>query len=354
MWPDQRLCDLLGVEHPIIQAPMTGSCTPALASAIANSGGMGSLGCALKSPDTVRSEVADLRRRTNFGFNLNFFATDAPKTDDTALARTREALSPWYARYGLGAPPSELPELPPGFDDTTLDLVLELAPAVVSFHFGTPRPHAVEALKAAGVILLSSATTVNEARALEAAGMDAIIAQGWEAGGHRGSHTITGPMDGVGSLALIPQIADAVSLPVIAAGGIADGRGIAAAFALGASGVQMGTAFLNCPEAATDEPRRERLRKATDTDTIVTDAVSGRAARAMRSAYAEDMARFDGERPGFRQMSVLAGPILDAADDDSASFLLYGQAAAMTTELPAAELMEHLISDARAVFRKLS
>jgi nitronate monooxygenase len=164
--------------------------------------------------------------------------------------------------------------------------LLEIQPAVVSFHFGVPSDDAIAALKNADIVLISSATTVAETQSLAASGMDAVIAQGWEAGGHRGSHEPTEPNQGVGVFALVPQTADAISIPVIAAGGVGDGRGIAAAFALGAAGVQIGNGFLSCPEAGTDEPRRALLRRARDTDTMVTDAFFGRPARAMRSRFA--------------------------------------------------------------------
>jgi nitronate monooxygenase len=353
MWPDRQLCDLLGVEHPIIQAPMTGTCTPALASAVANAGALGSLGCAGKDVETVRRQVGEIRDRTNRAFNLNFFVTDAPETDPTILESTRQHLRPWYDKLSLGDPPSELPAYGPGFDEARLDLVLDLKPRVVSFHFGCPDRLVVKALKDEGIILISSATTVAEARTLEAAGMDAIIAQGWEAGGHRGSHVPTAPSDGVGTMALVPQIVDAVSVPVIAAGGIGDGRGIAAAFALGASGVQMGTAFLRSPEAATDAARRERLRTATDIDTIVTDAVSGRSARAVRSRYTEDMERRREPLASFLHMYALSGPILEAADDEDASFHLYGQAAALAREMGAGALVDLLVEETRAAFAAL-
>lgn len=211
----------------------------------------------------------------------------------------------------------------------------------------------MEALKSAGIVVLSSATNVEEARALEAAGIDAIIAQGWEAGGHRGSHAPTAPSDGVGTMALVPQVVAAVSVPVIAAGGIGDGRGLAAALSLGASGVQMGTAFLNCPEAATEPARRERLRHATDRDTMVTDAFSGRSARARRSRYAEEMERARGALPVFPQMYALSGPIRAVADDE-ASFLLYGQAAALSREIAAGDLVEHVVREAREVMSRLA
>jgi nitronate monooxygenase len=347
------LCDLFGIDHPIIQAPMTGTCTPALAGAVANAGGLGSLGCALKSLDTIREQVGEIRQRTNRAFNLNFFVTSPPETAPDVLERVRERVRPWYDELGLGAPPSELPAVGPGFDAGHLEMVLDLKPRVVSFHFGVPEQPVIDALKAAGITLLCTATTVAEARALEEAGMDAIIAQGWEAGGHRGSFAPSAPQDGVGTMALVPQIADAVSVPVIAAGGIGDGRGIAAAFALGAAGVQMGTAFLSCPEAAMAPARLQRLWRTTDRDTMVTDAVSGRAARTARSRFTEEMERIREPRAGFIQMYALSRPILEAADDDAASFYLCGQAAALSKGVGAAELVETLVSEAEAVFARL-
>jgi nitronate monooxygenase len=353
VWPDRRLCDLFDIQHPIIQAPMTGTCTPALASAVANAGALGSLGCAGKDVETIRRQVDHIRDRSNRAFNLNFFVTDAPSTDRGVLERTRQRLQPWYDKLGLGDPPSELPAYGPDFDEARLELILDLKPPVVSFHFGCPDRRIIDVLKRDGIRLTSSATTVAEARNLEAAGMDAIIAQGREAGGHRGSHVPSAPSDGVGSIALVPQIVDAVSVPIIAAGGICDGRGIAAAFALGASGVQMGTAFLRCPEAATDPARRERLRTATDSDTIVTDAVSGRAARAVRSRYTEEMERRREPLPSFPQMYALSWPLLEAADDDDASFHLYGQAAALAREMDAASLVDLLVEETRTAFAGL-
>ncbi|WP_312891308.1 NAD(P)H-dependent flavin oxidoreductase [Mesorhizobium silamurunense] len=204
-------------------------------------------------------------------------------------------------------------------------------------------------------MIISTATNVAEARKLADCGADAVIAQGWEAGGHRGSHVPSGPGDGVGTMALVPQIVDAVKLPIIAAGGIADGRGIAAAFALGASGVQIGTGFLSCDEAGTDAPRRALIRSATDTDTMVTDAFSGRAARAKRTRYALEMEESRTPLPDFPQMYALTAPLGDAdhARLDFA-FHLYGQAAALNRELPAGELMHALVAEAKGIFDTLS
>jgi nitronate monooxygenase len=345
---------LFKIDHPIIQAPMAGSATPELASAVSNMGGLGSLGCGEMTAGEIRAAANALRAGTNRPFNLNFFIQDAPKTDAMVLERTRERLASWYIAFGLDEPPKELPDLRPTFDDERLPLLLEIRPAIVSFHFGVPHRDAIAALKNAGIILISSATTVAEARALEASGMDAVIAQGWEAGGHRGSHQPTDPGSGIGTFALVPQVADAVAIPVIAAGGVGDGRGIAAAFALGASGVQMGTAFLSCPEAATDEARRALLRQASDTDTMVTDAVSGGSARAMRSRFAEEMEKTREPLPAFRQMYALSVPLIEAAPDRDASFHLYGQAASLNRELPAADLFRRLVDEAAEVFRRVS
>lgn len=353
MWPKQDLCDLLGIEHPIIQAPMLGSCTPALASAVSNAGGLGSLACGERPTADIRSLVDGYRNASNRPLNLNFFIRTAPSTPQAVWDRARDRVRPWYDRLGLGDPPAAPPKIGPGFDDARLELLLEIKPAVASFHFGAPGPDAVAALKAAGVKLISSATTVAEARALEAAGMDAVIAQGYEAGGHRGSHKPSAPADGVGALALTPQIVDAVSIPVITAGGVADGRGVAAAFALGASGVQIGTGFLACPEAATDAARRAYLRTASDSDTMVTDAVSGRSARARRSRFAEEMARSREPLPDFVQMYALSHLIVKTAEDDDASFHLYGQAAALAREEPAAEVVARLVREAQSVFQTL-
>jgi nitronate monooxygenase len=349
MWPRNDLLDLLGIELPIVQAPMAGSATPALAAAVSNAGGLGSLGCAVMSPEDLEARAAELRAASNRPFNLNFFSHAEPKADPETDARTRARLAPFYDVYGLGPLPSAS-EAPFGvFDDAKLAALLEIRPAVVSFHFGLPAPEAVRALQNAGRRILCSATCVAEAEALDAAGVDAIIAQGWEAGGHRGTFEVSFEDFGIGTLALVPQVVDAVRVPVIAAGGIADGRGIAAAFALGAGGVQLGSAFLSCPEARVPEAQRAALRAARDQDTRLTRAYSGRPARARNNRYMAAMAERREALPDFPAMYAFSDPLHQAgaaAGDPEVQFLLYGQAAALNRELPAADLVRTLVEEA--------
>ena len=290
MWPRNDLIDLLQIEHPIIQAPMAGSTTPALASAVSNAGGLGSLGCASLPIYALREQADQLQASTNRAYNLNFFCHRQEDTPPEVEANARARV---YAfTKGLGLAPPEAP-LEPGnvlpFRREVLDVLLDVRPPVVSFHFGVPDQDSIAALKNAGCVLLCSATTVVEAKMLEQAGMDAIIAQGWEAGGHRGTFKVSYEDFGVGTMALVPQIVDAVSVPVVAAGGIADGRGIAAAFALGASGVQMGTAFMTCPESAVSDLHKKMIKQASDDETRLTRAFSGRPARARKTPYIEHM-----------------------------------------------------------------
>jgi nitronate monooxygenase len=269
MWPRTDFLELSGLTHPIVQAPMSGLAPATLAAAVCNAGALGSIGCAVLSPAVAREQVATLRQVTNRPFNLNFFVHIHPRIDPPATARVRGRLAAYFDEFGLGPVP-EPKEPIPTFDEERLRLVLEIRPPVVSFHFGLPGATAMRQIKEAGCIILSSATTVAEARLLEANGADAIIAQGFEAGGHRGSFTGSPGAGMVGTMALVPQIVDAVRVPVIAAGGIADGRGIAAAFALGASGAQIGTAFLGCLEATLSPLYRAQLRAATDDVTELT------------------------------------------------------------------------------------
>lgn len=349
MQAQQRLTELLGIDQPIIQAPMAGSATPELAAAVANAGGLGSLGVAMMKPQELRDAVGQLRKLTNKPFNLNFFVHEEPNLASYDARPMQQALAPLYSEFGLGAVPE--PASPaPAFSDEQLALLLEIAPRVVSFHFGLPRGDAMAKLHAAGIKVIGCATTVAEARALEAGGADAIIAQGHEAGGHRG--TFLGGVDRgtVGTMALVPQVVDAVKVPVIAAGGIADARGIAAAFMLGASGVQLGTAFLVCPEAKVHPVHRKALAETADDATTVTKLFSGRPARAIRNRMTEELAAFESRTAPFPTQRGMAAPLAAAsARENKPEFLSLwsGQAARLSPPEPAGEKVARLMQGAR-------
>lgn len=344
MWPDRRFIDLVGIDHPIVQAPMAGADTPALAAAVAEAGGLGSLGVGPRPPEFIKERVAALRSTTSRPFNLNFFAHTAPEGGAAMLEASRAALKDDYAALGLGDPPQVPVEGSQGFCENRLGLLLDLRPAVASFHFGFPGNRAVAALREAGIVVGATATTAAEAVAVEAAGCDFVVAQGFEAGGHRGAHADTAPDGGVGTLALVPQVVDRVAIPVVAAGGIVDARGIVAALALGAAGVQMGTAFLRCPEAETDAPRRELLARAADTDTIVTSLVSGRANRVAVGRRTQALSSAAASHMPFPLQYGLSGPLMDAGGEDYASHQ-YGQAASLACETPAGELVGALVRE---------
>ncbi len=352
MWPRTDFLDLLGITHPLIQAPMSGLASPALAAAVCNAGGLGSIGCAGRPLAAVRGDMLAVRQATNRPFNINFFVHTRPRINPEATAGMQQKLAPYFEEFGLGAVPEpKEPFLP--FDAEALDLVLELRPRVLSFHFGLPQSPAVQQIKDAGCTILSSATTVAEARLLEASGADVIIAQGFEAGGHRGSFSTSPGAGMVGTMALVPQIVDAVHVPVIAAGGIADGRGVAAAFALGASGVQIGTAFLGCPEATVSPLYRAQLRTAADDGTEVTRAFTGRPARALRNRFITEMA--EAEPLEFPLQASLAGPLWQLSSDEArAAFMPVwaGEAASLIRELPAGRLVEQLVADAQSIIAR--
>jgi nitronate monooxygenase len=346
MWPRTDLIDLLGISHPIIQAPMSGFSSPALVAAVSNAGALGSLGCATLPTHAAREQIEEIRRATNRAFNLNFFVHPTPSIDPHVAHKVRGRLAAYYDEFDLGTVPE--PSDPfPRFDEERLQLVLEMRPRVVSFHFGLPPDGMLKRIKQLGIVVLSSATTCAEARRLEAEGADGIIAQGFEAGGHRGTFTETDGAGLIGTMALVPQVVDAVRVPVIAAGGIADGRGIGAAFALGASGVQIGTAFLGCPEAVVPKIHREALRRAADEDTRLTRVFTGRPARALRNRLIDEMG--DAEALQFPTQASLLRPLFQAnADAARIAFLPLwaGQAAPLVRNLPAAKLIDALVAEA--------
>jgi nitronate monooxygenase len=347
-WPDRRFLDLVAVEHPIIAAPMAGAAGVALCIGAMEGGAVGSLPCALLTPDQVRSQVADVRARTTGPINLNFFCHQMPgAVDDSAW---RALLRPYYEEFAVAPSGGGALRLP--FDEAMCAAVEELKPDIVSFHFGLPERSLLQRVKAAGAVVLSSATTVEEAQWLEQRGVDAVIAQGSEAGGHTGCFLGSDPAEAMGLFALVPQIADAMSVPVIAAGGIADGRGIAAAFTLGASAVQLGTAYLHTPEAEISETHRAGLKKGR---TLFTNLMTGGLARGLHGRLVDDLGPVRSEAPPYPLASEALAPIRKAAEQKGEygfGPLWAGQAAPLGEALPAAELTRKLAGDALAILNR--
>lgn len=337
---------LVGIAVPIIQAPMVGPKAP-LAAAVSSAGGLGSLACAALTPEQIRTEVAAIRAATDAPFNLNFFCHVPPAPDAEREAAWRALLAPYYREFSLdpAAPVSMANRAP--FDGAMAEVVSDLRPRVVSFHFGLPAEPLLRRVREAGCLILSSATTVREARWLAERGVDAVIAQGAEAGGHRGMFLTDAAASQVGTIALVPQIADAVDVPVIAAGGIADPRGVAAAFALGADAVQVGTAYLRCPEAGISAPYRAALSAARDEDTALTNVLTGRPARGLLTRAVRELGLLSAAAPAFPGAAVALQPLrtaAEAAGSGDFSPLWSGQAVRLSRERPAAELTRLLAS----------
>ena len=347
-WPTPALLDLLEIDVPIIQAPMAGAHAGELAAAVSAAGGLGSLPCAMLSPDGARAEVAKIRAATNRGFAMNFFCHQPPVRDPEREARWLDRLAPYYRELGVD-PPTGLAAARNPFDEAFCELVEEVRPKVVSFHFGLPPDDLLERTRQTGAKILSSATTVAEARHLEGKGVDAIIAQGSEAGGHRGMFLTDDVAAQVGTFALVPQVVDAVKVPVIAAGGIADGRGIAAAFALSAAGVQIGTAYLHTPEARISDLHRQALRSARDEDSVLTNVFTGRPARGIKNRVIREIGPMSPDSPAFPLAVNGIAPLRAKAEASGAgdfSPLWTGQAGSLGRPLPAGELTTRLAEEA--------
>jgi nitronate monooxygenase len=345
MWPDRRLIDRFKTEFPILLAPMAGAIDAEMAIAVAQGGGLASLPCAMLSAEKAREQVNIVRQRVAGPVNLNFFCHRAVDADPAREATWRQRLAPYYHEHGLdpNAPVNAANRAP--FDAAFCAVVEELKPEVVSFHFGLPEPKLLERVKATGAIVLSSATTVKEAIWLEENGADVIIAQGAEAGGHRGMFLTENIAEQPGTFALVPQVVDAVNVPVIAAGGIADGRGIAAAFALGAAGVQIGTAYLRCPESRVSAAARVALAQARDDSTVITNVMTGRPARGVANRVMRDVGPISSDAPPFPHAATGLGPLKAAAEKQGRvdfTNLWAGQAVRMGLEMPAAELTRAL------------
>jgi nitronate monooxygenase len=346
---DRRIQTLFGISVPIIQAPMAGAQGSAMAVAVSEAGGLGSLPGALLGIDAMRAELGLIRQRTAKPINLNFFCHRPPAADAARDEAWRARLAPYYAELGIDpAAPVPASNRAP-FDAAFCAVVEECRPEVVSFHFGLPAADLMDRVKATGARVVSSATTADEARWLEDHGADAVIAQGYEAGGHRGIFLTDDVGQQPGLFALLPQVVDAVEVPVIAAGGIADARGIVAAFALGASAVQIGTAYLFTPEATITPMHREALREAKDDGTALTNLFTGRPARGLVNRLMREVGPLSTDAPAFPTAGGALMPLKAKAEaGGSADFssLWAGQAASLGREMGAGDLTRTLWGEA--------
>jgi nitronate monooxygenase len=340
----------LGIELPIIQAPMAGVSTPEMAAAVSNAGGLGSLGVGSVDADATRQMIAAVRARTERPFQVNVFCHKPAAADAAREASWLARLGPEFARYSA-QPPARLTEIYQSFltDDAKLAVLLAERPPIVSFHFGVPARDRIAALRAAGIVLLATATNLEETQVIAAAGIDAVVAQGYEAGGHRGVFDPDGADERLGTVALTRLLVRKLDLPVIAAGGIMDGAGIAAALTLGAAAAQLGTAFVACPESSADAGYRAALLGPAAEHTVMTAGISGRPARCLANritALAEGVER--GAIPDY-PIAYDAGKALHAAAKAAGEFgygaQWAGQGAPLARALPAAELVARLRSE---------
>ncbi len=337
-WPDRRFEALLGSRLPIVQAPMAGAGGVALAVVAIEGGAVGSLPCAMLTPEEAKAQAAEVRAKAQGPLNLNFFCHVMPDgADDRAW---RALLAPLYAKAGVAAAEAPPPRRP--FDAAMCAVVEAVRPDLVSFHFGLPDAALMARVRASGARILGNATNVAEARWLAARGVDAVIAQGWEAGGHAGTFLGGDPAERIGLIALVPQIIDAVDVPVIAAGGIGDARGIAAALTLGAAAVQLGTAYLLCPESLISRAHRDGLAGEAAAHTAFTNLYSGRLARGLPGPLTDALGRVRAEVPPFPLASAALAPL-------GLKPMWAGQAAALGRPEPARMLTERLGREALAL-----
>jgi nitronate monooxygenase len=340
-WPDTRIIDLLGIELPIIQAPMAGATGTAMVIAASNAGGLGSMPAAMLTTEQLREALKTIRQHSQRPFNVNFFCHQPPAADEQRARDWKNLLQPYYRELGVDFDaPTPVSNRAP-FDNAACEVLEELRPAVVSFHFGLPEKTLLDRVKATGAKVLSSATTVEEALWLEQHGCDAIIAMGYEAGGHRGMFLSDDLSSQVGTFALVPQIVDAVKVPVIAAGGISDARGVAAAFMLGASAVQVGSAYLFTPEANISASHHKALRTANESQTALTNIFTGRPARGILNRVMRELGPMSLKAPAF---PLAGGALMPLRAQGEAQFsnLWAGQAFPLGVELTTAELTRRL------------
>ncbi|NVZ22557.1 nitronate monooxygenase [Pseudomonas costantinii] len=350
-WPDTRILDLLGIEVPIIQAPMAGATTAAMVIAANEAGALGSMPAAALSIEQLHEALITIRQGSTRPINVNFFCHQPPEADEVRDRRWKDLLEPYYRELGadFDAPTPVSNRAP--FNEAACQIVEAFRPEVVSFHFGLPEKSLLDRVKATGAKVLSSATTVEEAIWLEKNGCDAIIAMGIEAGGHRGMFLTDELNSQIGLMALVPQIVDAVRVPVIAAGGIGDSRGIVAAFALGASAVQIGTAYLFTPEATISASHHHALRHAQASETALTNLFTGRPARGIVNRVMRELGAINPAAPAFPRSGGALMP-LKAKDEAGFSNLWSGQALRLGKDIPTYDLTRQLAEQALAKLKQ--
>lgn len=353
---ETELTRALHIRYPIIQAPMAGGPTTAdLVAAVSNAGGLGSLGAGYLTPEQIRLAIQEIRARTDRPFAVNLFVPEQPTESEAAIAEMTAYLNVY--REALGIPSNPLiPSFSESFEEQVRVLLEERIP-VLSFTFGIPPQEVIQAMKEQGSFVIGTATTVDEAIRLEAAGVDAVVAQGSEAGGHRGTFLKDASGSLIGAMALVPQMADHVSLPVIASGGIMDGRGLVASLALGAAAVQMGTAFLACTESGAHPAYKQKILSENEDATEITRAYSGKAARGIRTDFMRDMQQYSGTIPDYPIQNAMTRDIRQAAakaNRPEYMSLWAGQGLRLASSRSAAAIIRQTVDQANALAQRLT
>ncbi|MGF1728698.1 NAD(P)H-dependent flavin oxidoreductase [Photobacterium kasasachensis] len=344
---NKHLVDILGTELPLIQAPMAGVQDSALTIAVSEAGGLGSLPCGMLGIDDIINEITEIKRATSKPYNLNFFCHSLPEYDINRQSQWQTLLKPYFSELGMNCQSSPQGATRVPFSHNIADVIEPFQPEIISFHFGLPDDDLLERVKGWGSRIISSATTVQEAQWLESRGVDGIIAQGFEAGGHRGMFLTDDLSTQVGTFALVSQIANTVRVPVIAAGGIADNKGVQAALTLGATAVQVGTAYLLCDEAKTSQLHRTALKNSQVRPTAVTNLFTGRPARGIVNRVMKELGAMNTTAPAFPYASIEMAQLRKLAEGrriDDFSPLWSGQNTTGCKEISASELTRQLMS----------
>lgn len=350
MWNKTEVARQLDIRYPIIQAPMAGSTTPELIAAVSNQGGLGSIGAGYYSPEKLTEDIKNTKALTDKPFAVNLFVPEYNEVTSTQIDRMKEILTPYYEEFNIE------PGMPSIDKNDTfgqlVQIVIDSNVKICSFTFGIPDPVTVEKLKEAGVTLIGCATTVEEAVLNEQAGMDMVVAQGFEAGGHRGSFAQKALQSSVGTMALVPQIADAVNIPVIAAGGIMDGRGVYASLILGAGAAQLGTAFLTTKESAAPKIHKDAILNSTEADTVLTKSYSGKYARGIRNQFIDDMEKHQEDILPYPFQNKMTKKIRSKAAAEDRSDILHlwsGQGVRVSQEVEAEELLKDIVDQVNKI-----